>query len=79
MSTLREISEMADLIEKARALGPMTDEQRREQAASFAFGQLALTSAWRDKSAPELAVLRETCRQLAGCGSPNESNATEDQ
>lgn len=41
MSTLREISEMADLIEKARALGPMTDEQRREQAASFAFGQLA--------------------------------------
>ena len=46
---------------------PMTDEERNEQAASFAFGQLALTKEWQDKSAPELAELRETCRRLAGC------------
>lgn len=72
MSKLREMQEMADLIEAARKLGPMTDEQRREQAASFAFGNLALTSAWRDKSAPELAELRALCRELAGCGLPPE-------
>lgn len=73
MSKLREVQEMADLIEAARKLGPMTDEQRREQAASFAFGQLALTSAWADKAADELAELRQLCRELAGCTLPSPS------
>lgn len=67
MSALREISEMAALIEEARKLGPMTDEERREQAASFAFGQIALTKEWRDRPADELAQLRAHCRKLAGC------------
>jgi hypothetical protein len=62
-----DMSELVDLIERARAMGPMTDEERREQAASFAFGQLALTKEWRDKSARELAELRAACRRLAGC------------
>jgi len=66
MTTLKEISEMATLIEAARKV-VMTDEQRREQAASFAFGQLALTKEWSDKSAPELAELRALCRKMAGC------------
>lgn len=66
-SKLDDMQEMADLIEKARALGPMTDAQRREQAASFAFGNLALTSQWCDKPAEELAKLREMCRKAAGC------------
>jgi hypothetical protein len=68
MSNLKDIRDMAVIIEAARKLGPMTDEQRREQAASFAFGQIALTAAWRDKTAPELDRLRETCRQMAGLG-----------
>ncbi len=67
MSKLDDIKDMADLIEKARALGPMTDAERREQAASFAFGNLALTSQWADKPADELAKLRELCRKAAGC------------
>jgi hypothetical protein len=67
MSKIEEMIEMAKLIEAARALGPMSDNQRREQAASFAFGQLALTRKWRDKSAPELSELRELCRKLANC------------
>lgn len=67
MSKLAEIMEMADLIEAARALGPMSDADRREQAASFAFGNLALTQEWCDKPAPELVKLRELCRQMAGC------------
>jgi hypothetical protein len=68
MSNLKDIKDMAVLIEEARKLGPMTDEQRREQAASFAFGQIALTSDWRDKTAPELDRLRKTCRQMVGLG-----------
>lgn len=69
MTTLKEISEMATLIEKVRVLGPMTDEERREQAASFAFGQLALTAPWCDKQADELAELRALCRRMVGCSS----------
>jgi hypothetical protein len=64
------LQDMADLIEKARALGPMTDEQRREQAASFAFGNLALTKEWCDKPSDELAKLRDACRRAAGCIMP---------
>lgn len=67
MSKVDDLTEMAELIEKARALGPMTDSQRREQAASFAFGNLALTREWADRSSPELEELRELCRRMAGC------------
>lgn len=76
MPKLKETEDLAALIEEARKLGPMTDEQRREQAASFAFGQIALTSQWRDRSAPELAKLRETCRQMAGLGASTEDRTT---
>lgn len=55
-----------DLLEKARNSGPMTDEQRREQAADFAFGQLALTKEWRGRPISELDQLRALCRKLAG-------------
>ncbi len=54
------------LLEQARALGPMTDEQRREQAANFAFGQLALTKEWHGRPLSELAELRALCRKMAG-------------
>lgn len=64
---LTEMTELAVLIEEARKRGPMTDEERREQAASFAFGNLALTREWCDKTADQLAELRETCRRMAGC------------
>jgi hypothetical protein len=47
----------------------MTDEEQREQAASFAFGNLALTKEWSTKPVAELAKLRELCRKLAGCKS----------
>lgn len=67
MSKLREIQEMADLIEEARKRGPMTDEERKEQAASFAFGNLALTKEWIDADAVKLAGLRAMCRRMAGC------------
>lgn len=79
MSKVQEMTEMARLIEAAKALGPMTDEERREQAASFAFGQIALTREWHDKSAPELAELRALCRRMAGCkdeASPTGSDGT---
>lgn len=67
MGKLQDIQDMAALIEKAKALGPMTDEERREQAASFAFGQLALTREYADATADKLAELRERCRCAAGC------------
>jgi hypothetical protein len=62
-----DLSEMGRLIELARARGPMTDGERREQAASFAFGNLALTREWADASAERLAELRAMCRRMAGC------------
>jgi len=64
---LQKMREMTDLIEEARKRGPMSDAERREQAASFAFGNLALTSQWRDATHEELKVLRERCRRAAGC------------
>lgn len=57
---------LEELIEKARKT-PMTDDERREQAASFAYGNLALTKEWADASEEKLAWLRSTCRRMAGC------------
>jgi hypothetical protein len=61
-------------VEDARAvaarvfeLEPMGIEQINEQRASFAYGQLALTSAYHDASPEKLAELRATCRKMAGC------------
>ncbi len=45
----------------------MTDEERREQAASFAYGNLALTAEWRYRPESHLQELRMLCRELAGC------------
>lgn len=38
------MSEIDDLLERARALPPMTDEQRREQRINFAWGNLACST-----------------------------------
>lgn len=56
----------AALVERARA-PRMTEEERREQAASFAFGQMALMKEWRDAPPETLDKLRALCRRLAGC------------
>lgn len=54
-----------DLLHAARD-SKMSDDERREQAASFAFGQLALTKAWRNRPLTDLTELRTRCRELAG-------------
>lgn len=61
------INDLVELMKQARDRGPMSDEERREQAASFTFGNLALTKEWREKSVIELAELRKLCRKMAGC------------
>lgn len=50
----------------------MTDAERREQAASFAFGNLALTKEWRYKPESELVKLRHMCMEMAGLPRPRE-------
>lgn len=55
------------LVAKARRLPAMTEEERREQAASFAFGNMALTREWQKKTPEELAALKAQIRKLAGC------------
>ncbi len=44
-----------------------TIEQINEQRASFAYGQLALTSKYHDATPEELENLKLLCRQVAGC------------
>ncbi len=57
---------LAELMILARSI-VMTDEERREQAASFAYGNLALTKEWQYKPESELVKLRMLCREMAGC------------
>lgn len=38
------VAELADLIRRARALPPPTGRERQEQALSFAYGNLALST-----------------------------------
>jgi hypothetical protein len=59
-------SSLADLMRRARELPPMTEEQVKEQRASFAYGNLALMRKYRDASADVLAELRARCRRAAG-------------
>ncbi len=59
-------SELRALIQHARIV-QMTDKDRREQAASFAFGQVALMKEHANDTQAELAELMATCRRLAGC------------
>lgn len=59
--------DLAELIRKARELPPMTPEEEREQAASFAYGQVALMKEWHDAPPEKLEELRQLCRRLAGC------------
>lgn len=61
-----EEKKLYDLIEKARAV-PMTEDERREQTANFAFGNLAMTKEWENRSPAELEALRQKIRKLAGC------------
>jgi hypothetical protein len=62
----REDDELAALIAKARET-PMTPEEEREQVASFAFGNLAMTKEWQAKSPEELEDLRQRIRKMSGC------------
>jgi hypothetical protein len=57
---------LEDLITEARK-HQMTDRERREQVASFAFGNLALTKEWSSRPIAELGELRTLCRKMAGC------------
>lgn len=50
-------AELAALIVEAKK-HPMTEDERNEQAASFAFGQVALTKEWHGASQEKLAELR---------------------
>lgn len=53
------------LIDEARKLPPMTPEQREEQAASFAYGQLACMKKYTNATPEELEKLRALCRDAA--------------
>lgn len=55
-----------DLVRRARELPPMTEEQVKEQRASFAYGNLALMREYRDASPEKLEALRQMCRKAAG-------------
>jgi hypothetical protein len=44
-----------------------TVDQINEQRASFAYGQLALTSSYHDATPEKLAELKAMCRKMAGC------------
>lgn len=58
--------ELDALIVEIRNLPPMTQEQKAEQAASFAYGNIALTKEYRDAPPAKLEELRVLCRRAAG-------------
>lgn len=58
---------LAELMAMVRKLPPMTEEQRNEQRASFAYGQLACMKEYAHASMAELGELRRLCRKAAGC------------
>lgn len=58
---------LESLLERAKALPAPTEEEKREQAASFAFGNLALSSRCSEATPEELEALRARCRKAAGC------------
>lgn len=65
----------AKTLEEAHAAGARVLEgntlptvaEINEQRASFAYGQLALTSSYHDATPEKLAELRAMCRKMAGC------------
>lgn len=65
----KKTDDLDELIKRVTAM-PMTDEERREQAASFAFGNIALTKEWANKSEEELNKLRRKLRRMSGCHAP---------
>ncbi len=58
--------EDALLLQEIQKLLPMTERERREQAASFAYGNLALMKKYDNASPTTLAHLRDMCRKAAG-------------
>jgi hypothetical protein len=56
------------LIAHARTLPPMTKEEQNEQAASFAFGNLALMKEYDNATPEQLEKLRQMCRSAARLG-----------
>lgn len=56
-----------ELVEEVRKLPEMTEDQKKEQRACFAYGQLALTKEYREASDDKLRELRMLCREVAGC------------
>ncbi len=57
----------AAIRQRVAELPPMTEAEKREQAASWACGQMALMREYRDASPEKLAELRALCRRVAGC------------
>lgn len=56
-----------ELVEVARKLPEMTEDEKNEQRASWAYGQMALTRAYHNATPEELCALRVMCRKAAGC------------
>jgi hypothetical protein len=55
-----------ELVARARALPPMTEEEQKEQRANWAYGQMACMREYHGASPVKLALLREACRKAAG-------------
>lgn len=64
------MKDLADLLRLARELPPMTEEERNEQRASFAYGNLALMKEHANDTPEQLEALRQMCRSAAGLRGP---------
>jgi hypothetical protein len=58
---------LADLIRRARELPEMTEDEKNEQRASWAYGQMACMSRYANATPEQLDALRAMCRKAAGC------------
>ena len=53
------------IVEALRGLPPMTEAERQEQRADWAYGQMACMSRYANATPEELAELRAMCRKEA--------------
>lgn len=61
------LASLSEAVRRIRELPPMTEDERNEQAACFAYGNLALMREYHDASPEKLEALRQMCRKAAGC------------